>query len=212
MSPVQYDHVIQLPTTPNVDDSTVDPRAIAQQWISSLETILSQNAISRLGDLFHEESWWRDMIALEWDFHTIHGLSRIQNFLTQNQPQARLSSFRLQDKGKYQPSLVQPAPDIHLQWVASMFFFETRIGRGTGFLRLTPNAEGKWKAYAVYTSLQELKGFDEPLGPKRVYGTLDSMPDGPSGGTWFERRQRQMEFLDEEPRVLLIGAGELICT
>ncbi|KAJ9242476.1 hypothetical protein DTO207G8_194 [Paecilomyces variotii] len=208
MSPVQYDHVIQLPTTPNVDDSTVDPRAIAQQWISSLETVLSQNAISRLGDLFHEESWWRDMLALEWDFHTIHGLSRIQDFLNQNQPQARLSSFRLQDKGKYQPSLAKPVPDIHLQWVASMFFFETKIGRGTGFLRLTPNAEGKWKAYAVYTSLQELKGFDEPLGPKRVYGTLDSMPDGPSGGTWFERRQRQMEFLDEEPRVLLIGAGQ----
>jgi hypothetical protein len=91
-----------------------------------------------------------------------------------------------------------------------MFFFETEFGRGAGFLRLTPDAEGTWKAYVVYTSLQELKGFEEPLGPKRVYGTLDSMPGGPSKGNWFERRQRQVEFLDEEPQVLVIGAGELI--
>lgn len=207
MSPVQYDHVIQLPTTAKVD-SNVDTRVIAQQWLSNLETVLSQNDISSLANLFHEESWWRDMVALEWDFHTIRGLPRIQDFLARNQPRVQLSSFRLQDKGKFQPSLVKPAAELDLQWVASMFFFETKIGRGSGFLRLTPDAEGRWKAYAVYTSLQELKGAEEPLGPKRVYGTLDSMPGGPSKGTWFERRQRQVEFLDEEPQVLVIGAGE----
>lgn len=94
-----------------------------------------------------------------------------------------------------------------------MFFFETKVGRGAGIFRLTQDRQsGVWKAYTMYTSLQELKGFEEPLGPRRVYGTLDSMPGGSSQGTWYERRQRQLEFLDEEPTVLVVGAGRSILT
>jgi hypothetical protein len=89
-----------------------------------------------------------------------------------------------------------------------MFFFESAVGTGTGMLRLTQSADGTWRAYAVYTSLQELKDAREPLGKFRAEGTTESMPGGLAGGTWIERRDRQREFLDGEPTTLVVGAGK----
>lgn len=213
-------HIINLPNTPPITDdndnpSAINPPAIAQQWLSSLVSVLRTNDFARLQEeLFHPDSWWRDHLALQWDLRTIRGAEGIAAFLQEHQPTAQLSALKLQDEGRYRPSLHEPEKEagLLLTWIVSMFFFETRVGRGVGVLRLTQennssNSTGKWKAYAVYTSLQELKGFEEPLGPRRVYGTLNSMPGGSSKGTWLERRKRQVEFVDEEPQVLVVGAG-----
>lgn len=71
-------HIIQLPKTaaPSKD---VDPVAIAQAWITSLESILSgaPEEYSRLSEIFHDESWWRDMLALQWDLRTLKDISKI---------------------------------------------------------------------------------------------------------------------------------------
>lgn len=200
-------HIIQLPSTPTSSDA--DPHAVAQQWLTNLESQLVHPENLRLAELFHSESWWRDMLALDWELHTTHSASQIQEFLRKHQGRAQLSTFRLQDKGQFQPKLEQVVDG--LSWVSAMFFFETAVGRGTGMLRLT-QADGSepWKAYAVYTSLQELKGVEEPLGKRRREGTTESMPGGVAGGTWIERRRRQAAFLDEEPATLVVGAGSLV--
>jgi hypothetical protein len=197
-------HIIQLPNTPAVAPS--DPQSIAQQWLSSLEAQLSRPALLNINELFHDESWWRDMLALDWDMRTLHTAAEIQNFLSKQQTKAQLSKFRLQDTGKFQPRLEQVVDE--LSWVSSMFFFETAVGTGTGILRLTRAEQGAWKAYAVYTSLQELSSAQEPLGKRRAEGTTESMPGGLAGGTWIERRNRQKEFLDEDPATLVVGAGK----
>lgn len=199
-------HIIQLPSTPT--SSPPDPRAIIQQWFAALEAQLSCPETLHLEGLFHSESWWRDMLALDWDMSTAHTVAEIQHLLRRRQGQVQISNFRLQDQGQFRPHWEQVVDG--LSWVSSMFFFETAIGTGTGMVRLT-QAEGdaRWKAYAVYTSLQELKGAEEPLGKRRPEGTTESMPGGLAGGTWIERRERQKEFLDAEPTVLVVGAGEL---
>ena len=207
MSLAQNNHVVQLPVTPKVT-SPPSPREVAQQWITNLEAALSSNDVSRLGDHFHQESWWRDHLALEWDFRSVQNLDRIQDYVKRNQAQAQLSNFRLQDTGKYQPTLDTPLEG--LSWIASMFFFETKTGSGTGMLRLTQAEDGTWKAYAIYTSLQEIKGSEEPLGIRRAPGTKEAMPGGFSGGNWQERRQRKLEFRDEDPTVLIVGAGRYL--
>lgn len=137
---------------------------------------------------------------------TVHSAAEIQSFLSKQQARAQLSQFRLQDRGKFQPRLEQVVDG--LSWVSSMFFFETAVGTGTGMLRLTQAEDGVWKAYAMYTSLQELSSAQEPLGKRRAEGTTESMPGGLAGGTWIERRNRQQEFLDEEPATLVVGAGK----
>lgn len=206
MSPARYDHIIQIPPTAPVNDP-VDAHKVAQEWLEKLEAIVTNRDFSRLGEVFHEDSWWRDIVALQWDFRTLHGRERIAEFLSQNQKQGLFSSARLQETGHFQPKLEVVREDTGFAWISSLFHFETPIGRGSGVLRLTQEQPGVWKAFSVYTSLQELKGFEEPLGTKRTYGTLDSMPGGVAGGTWFERRQRQLDFADAEPQVLVVGAG-----
>jgi hypothetical protein len=179
---------------------------IAQQWITDLEVLLRTSEFSNLSSLVHEESWWRDNLSLTWDLRTIQNLSGIQQFLTQHQPRAQLSAFRLQHEGKCQAKLESPAPG--LTWISSMFFFETATGRGSGVIRLTQDSKGVWKAYAIYTSLQELKNMEEPVGARRAYGTTETMPGGLAQGTWIERRKRQVLFNEEEPATLIVGAGE----
>lgn len=209
VEPKRYDHVLNLPQTAPVS-GTPNSWRIAQKWLSKLESIFSSAKFSALSELFNEDSWWRDILALQWDFRTIHGRQEIEEFLVENQQSGPLSSFRLQEDGQFQPSLEVVDKESGFAWISSMFHFESRIGRGSGVLRLTQDRPGVWKAFSVYTSLQELKGFDEPLGSKRAYGTIDSMPGGLSKGTWSERRARQLEFTDEEPQVLVVGAGKLL--
>lgn len=209
-------HVIFLPKPPRVSSiGGVDPLAVAQQWLSNLEAALSSPSITseQVENLFHPDSYWRDHIALQWDFRTIYSATKITSFLQEFQPGAQLSKLSLQADGKYVPHISTPengAPGI--DFVASMFHFETKVGKGSGILRLTLNEAGnQWKAYAVYTSLQELKGVEEPLGPKRVYGTLDSMPNGSAGGTWKERREKALKLEGgQQPTVLIVGAGMFI--
>ena len=204
-------HIIQLPKTPKTtSDVSPDPQIIAQQWLSALEFQISRPENLNIRELFQAESWWRDMLALDWDMRTVRSAAEIQSFLSKQQPKAKLSKFRLQDTGKFQPRLEQVVDG--LSWISSIFFFETAVGTGTGMLRLTQAENGVWKAYAIYTSLQELDSAQEPLGKRRAEGTNESMPGGLAGGTWIERRNRQKEFLNEEPTALIVGAGkELLC-
>lgn len=207
MSPKTNHHIIQLPKTA-APSKNIDPVAIAQAWITSLENVLSgaPEEYSRLSEIFHEESWWRDMLALQWDLRTLQDISKIETFLRAHQPNSQLSGLRLQDEGKYKPTLESPTTDLH--WVSSMFFFDTKVGKGAGILRLTQDPDSRaWKAYSVYTSLQELKEHSEPLGHKRAYGTIESMPGGFDKGTWLERRKKKVNFEEEEPQVLVVGAG-----
>ncbi|KAL1996709.1 hypothetical protein VTN49DRAFT_7574 [Thermomyces lanuginosus] len=201
-------HVVSLPKPPRFTSKDVNASEVVQRWLSSLEEVLRTQAFDRLStDLFHADSWWRDHLALQWDLRTIRKAKDIEAFVRTHQPTAQLSTFRIQTEGKYVPHV--ESPENQLDWVASMFFFETAVGRGSGVVRLFPDEQSKqWKAYAVYTSLQELKGAEEPLGPKRAYGTLDSMPGGSKGGTWLERRKRAVQFKEEEPTVLIVGAGQ----
>ncbi|KAL1870962.1 hypothetical protein Plec18167_007269 [Paecilomyces lecythidis] len=207
MAPTRHDHIIQLPKTAPIG-SPPDARKVAQEWLSRLEVIMTSGEFSRLTEIFNEDSWWRDIVALQWDFRTLHGRQRIEDFLRENQQLAPFSSFRLQDDGHFQPKLEIVKKDTGFAWISSLFHFETRIGRGSGVLRLTQAKPGEWKAFSVYTTLQELKGFEEPLGRRRAYGTLESMPGGFAKGTWLERRHRQLDFVDQEPQVLVIGAGQ----
>ena len=85
-------------------------------------------------------------------------------------------------------------------WIQSIFTFNVGdYGFGTGVLRLAPTSTGEWKGYTVYTSLSGLKDYPEQFGDRR--------DQRPNHGKWLEQRQREVEFVDEEPHVLVVGGG-----
>lgn len=140
------------------------------------------------------------MLVMEWDFHTMHGIQQIEDFIIQNQPRVQLNEFSQQDE-RVKPKIESPVSG--LTWLTTMFEFKCRFGSGNGVVYLTQESERKnWKAYSVYFALQELERSRERLGVLRPEGT-DVSKD-----TWTERRKVEVEFENgDDPVVLIIGAG-----
>ncbi|KAH0296718.1 FAD/NAD(P)-binding domain-containing protein, partial [Aureobasidium melanogenum] len=179
------------------------PRSIAQSWLDRFSAVLLSGNASRLSTVFHQDSWWRDHVALSWDLRTLHGLPAIISFLSPILSSINLRPLSLVPDGEaYAPSIVTPLPE--LDWIQSIFTFETSTGRGRGFLRLAQAADGDWKAHMLYTALDEIKGHEESTGARRAHGGQNSS----IGANWFERRQTTYDFVDSEPTALIIGAGQ----
>jgi hypothetical protein len=207
----QHPHDITLPTFTNkeVKISVVEksePRELAQKWLDKFAAVLSSGNASGLANIIHTDSWWRDYLTLTWDFRTIRGAPKVVDFLSQNIQEAGITNVRLQKDEKFAPSFQTPLEG--LEWVESMFHYETKVGRGKGFLRLAQGDDGSWKAHFISTSLQELKGHEELKGARRPHGGKNSLEGGIIKGNWQERRDRQKEFLDNEPDVFIVGAGK----
>jgi hypothetical protein len=205
-------HTIQLPASGKApvihveEKKSIEPVAVAQQWLSKLETFLKNNDVSALPTIMHQDSWWRDMFAVSWDIRTLHGLDKLSVYFSENLKHTEMHNLKLRTSGKFAPALSSPIGG--LEWVESMFDFETKVGRGSGMLRLCEGSDGVWKGYMIYTCLQELKGYEEHAGWKRPHGGNNSLEGGSIKGNWLERRERQKDFLDEEPTVLIVGAGK----
>ncbi|OJA14210.1 hypothetical protein AZE42_11318, partial [Rhizopogon vesiculosus] len=94
--------------------------------------------------------------------------------------------------------LQRPYPD--LAWIQAFFDFETTVSLTSGVFRLVPLADGSWKAHTIFTNLEDLKGFPEQTGPRREFE--------PNHGKWAAKRAREIEFIDDEPSIIVIGGGQ----
>lgn len=199
-----YEHIVALPHFPeHQDKSRETARLIVTQWLGSFQQAVRNGSVNDLAELFNEDAWIRDFLTFSWDFRTIQGSKKVSAYIKESQDAASLVAISARDHGKFQPTFKTPAPETN--WVESMFEFETSIGRGKGMVRLVSGNKPSWKAYLINFTLQELKGAEEQSGLRRPHGYVD-----PRGGTWEERRERQKEFLDEDPTVFVIGAGKLV--
>ncbi|TFK70712.1 FAD/NAD(P)-binding domain-containing protein [Pluteus cervinus] len=194
---------IDLPTFDKLGFSSppsfadVDARQIATSWLEAFSSAVQSNSTESIVSLFAPDSWWRDILTLTWDIRTFRGHTSIQKLLSDRLKQAGISKIKLKDDFL---GLQQPFPDI--AWVNLLFDFETNVGNATGVARLvpisTPNGV-EWKAHVLLTLLEDLKGHPEQLGPLRNHS--------PDHGEWESKRAREREFLDSDPKVLIVGAG-----
>ncbi|KAJ7477704.1 hypothetical protein FB451DRAFT_1243020 [Mycena latifolia] len=189
-----------IPTLPTLDNlnATVPPdlevKKVAADWMASFASAVEAGDVAGTTRLFIEESHWRDMLALTWDFRTFNGIASIQKFLADRLALIQCSQFRVNDR---YTALQRPYPDI--AWIQVIFDFETKVGLASGVVRLVPQAQGSWKAHCMYTNLEDLKGFPEKTGALRN--------QAPNHGKWAQERQQALSFEDEEPTVLVIGSG-----
>lgn len=196
-------HVVTLPTFKQPDEvSALQARTIAEQWVKDFENALQGNNRDRLEKLFVKDAWMRDLLSFSWDFRCIQNRDNIVSYFQKNH-NADISGIHLQENGAFQPNFQAPCPGI--QWIQSMFDFESRHGRGKGTIRLVVDGEdgNEWKCYLIHFRLKELKGHEEKIGSRRLGSYIDA-----SDYNWQQRRERQKEFLDEEPTVLIVGAGQ----
>ncbi|KAJ7135908.1 hypothetical protein C8R44DRAFT_769283 [Mycena epipterygia] len=172
----------------------LDAKKIATEWFKLFSTYAGKGDVGGVAGLFVENAYWRDILALTFDFRTFTGAISIQTFLTDRLAQAQMSAFKLKDE---YVDLQQPYPD--LAWIQAIFSFETIIGLASGVFRLVPQADGEWRAHCMFTNLEDLKGFPEKVGSLR-----DSAPNH---GKWEEARRRS-SFEASNPTVLIVGGGQ----
>jgi hypothetical protein len=150
--------------------------------------------------MIHHDAWMRDLLTMSWDFRTLNGQDKISSYFLQYLKSSGLHNLQLRKSGTFQPKL-NKLPNI--EWVEAMFDFETTVGLGSGVLRLVHH-ETSWKLFMISFMLQKLKDFDETTHLNRPHGGGNSLG---GAGNWQERRERQMEFLDNDPAVIVVGAG-----
>ncbi|KAK7413126.1 hypothetical protein QQX98_008012 [Neonectria punicea] len=197
-----HEHIITLPRFTEAEAKSPEhARDIVANWIESFQKVLQSGTAKDVASLFQDDAWIRDFLGFSWDFRTIQGSDKLAAYIKEHEGTTRLLTIRQRDHGAFQPVFKTPSPNVH--WVESMFEFETSVGSGKGMLRLTANENNVWKGYLINFTLQDLTGFEEQSGRRRPHGYVD-----PRGGTWGERRERQKEFLDDDPAVLVIGAGQ----
>ncbi|KZT56583.1 FAD/NAD(P)-binding domain-containing protein [Calocera cornea HHB12733] len=73
-------------------------------------------------------------------------------------------------------------------------------------MRLKPDASGELKIYSLLLGLHELDKHLPPTGLRRPLGTQHHSETNRTN--WLDGRQRKREFLDEEPTVVVVGAGQ----
>ena len=92
--------------------------------------------------------------------------------------------------------------------IEAIFKFETAAGRGSGILRLIPDAgdRNRLKAWTLLTALDELKGFEEQQGTMRPRGQAYSRDF--RGPNWLDQRKAAVQYIDRDPDVLVVGGGQ----
>lgn len=89
-----------LPTLHNLG-STIDPhinvQVIANDWFAKFAKGIGLKDVPAVVDLFLDSGFWRDMLALTWDFRTFEGKNAVSRFLED------------------QLSVFNPQPDTSLQ-------------------------------------------------------------------------------------------------
>src|SRR6267154_2161118 len=185
-------------------DRTDDIAVAADNWLAHFEDALAKPDPVLLKTLFHPDSYWRDVLALSWNLQTINGAEPILNQLTAHAVSAAPRDFRI-DPERAAPRRVVRAGTNAIEVI---FKFQTLQGRGSGILRLIPDAgdNNKVKAWTLLTALDELKGFEEQLGTSRPRGQAYSRDF--RGPNWLDLRKAAAEYTERDPDVLVVGGGQ----
>lgn len=165
--------------------------AVAAEWLAQFERALSAGSVEAVLELFVEECFWRDFVALSWNVKTFEGKPAIAGLLTANLATVAPQGFTL--------THAERKDGLTEAW----FDFSTATGKGRGIVRL----KGA-RAHTLLTTLQSLDGFEEALGPDRPKGVRHGADRGRE--TWSEARARETAALGTsvQPYCLIIGGGQ----
>jgi putative flavoprotein involved in K+ transport len=185
-------------------DRTDDSSVAADNWLAQFEEALGKSDAALLKTLFHPDSYWRDVLALSWNIQTLNGRDAILKALPPLARSVEPSGFAIAP-GRAAPRKVMRAGTNAIE---AIFKFETKVGRGSGIIRLIPDADdgNRLKAWTLLTELGELKGFEEQLGVARPRGNTYSRDF--RGPNWLDLRKASAEYADRDPTVLVIGGGQ----
>ncbi|KAJ8117770.1 hypothetical protein ONZ43_g4127 [Nemania bipapillata] len=177
------------PATAKIDEEAIDTVKIASEIIDSFNQSVEKKDYKAITDLFVDDGYWRDQLALTWDYRTAKGKDKIIDLL---QGGHHLVSV----------AIAQSPPNPSPQFFTAV---TTQFGSGEGVVRLIQEA-GQWKIWVFFTSMDKLKDYPEAVGPNRPNGVVHGARAGRKN--WLDRRRAESNFEDSEPEVLIVGSGQ----
>lgn len=210
----------------------IQPHELAERWLAALNRCLapgpseaapqsgaatstdaalpsgaappSTGPSASLSALFAADGHWRDLLAFDRTIGTHSGLPAIGAFLERGLAFSAARDFRIAARRSAPRFVTRAGREI----VEALLEFTTRRGPGVGVLRLLPDPASATggKAWILLTALDSLAGHEERVGQRRPSGDDYSREFG--GPNWLDLRNRQREFTDADPAVLIIGAGQ----
>lgn len=111
----------------------VDAIAVATSWPQRFGQRVEAGNAAGAAALLVDDAFWRDMLALTWEFRTFEGTEAVTQCLNDQLPITAFSKLVLKPETT---SLQQPYRDT--AWVQAMFTFETNVGAGSGIISLMP--------------------------------------------------------------------------
>src|SRR4051812_9806304 len=185
-------------------DRTDDSSVAADNWLAQFEEALGKSDDALLKTLFHPDSYWRDVLALSWNIQTLNGRDAILKALPPLARNMAPSGFAIAPD-RAAPRKVMPAGTNAIETILK---FETKVGRGSGIIRLIPDEDdgNRLKAWTLLTELGEFKGFEEQLGVNRPRGNAYSRDF--RGPNWLDLRKASAAYAGHDPTVLVIGGGQ----
>lgn len=174
--------------------ATEQPNTTVSNWLSSLDSALSNNDIDAALALFHDDSYWRDLVSFTWNIKTSEGAEDIRNMLEATLKHTKPGNWTRDGDATEADGIVE-------SWIT----FETAAARGKGHLRLKDG-----KCFTLLTTCRELKGFEEQNGKNnsRAYGVEHGVVPGRK--TWQQKREQEQAELGykTQPYCVIIGGGQ----
>lgn len=174
----------------------------AESWLYSFGRAMSSAHGDDVERLFHSDCHWRDALALTWHLTNVSGAHEVAHALMASIKGTGASEFATDPDRTPAREVMR----VGQRTIEAIFRFETRIGRCSGVLRLLPDDKGQWKAWTLFTSLEELKGFEEKTSKRRPTGA--SYARDFHGPNWLDLRRAAMAYTDRDPEVLIVGGGQ----
>ena len=163
-----------------------------EEWIAAFGAALELRDVGAVTALFEEQGYWRDLLSFTWNITTLEGRGSIAAMLAETLDDVATTAWRIDGEASV-------AGDLDEAW----FTFETRLGRGRGYVRLRQG-----RCWTLLTTLFELKGFEERKGPSRDLGTGHGVSR--SNRNWLEVRVQEEAELGtaRQPYCLIVGGGQ----
>ena len=174
------------------DQGVASAQTRIEVWLAGFEAALVARDVERAAGMFAVDSFWRDLVAFTWNITTAERREGIADLLGATLDTADPHGFRVSEPA-------EEADGVTSAWIE----FETATGRGRGHVRL--KEEGAW---TLLTTLDELKGHEEPRGLRRPRGAEHGA--NRERRTWAERLEQERATLgyEKQPYVLIVGGGQ----
>tara|TARA_R110000772_G_scaffold14417_1_gene41656 strand:+ start:1351 stop:3084 length:1734 start_codon:yes stop_codon:yes gene_type:complete len=150
--------------------------------------------VTSIMSCFHENAYWRDLLAFTWNIKTLEGKAQISDMLLHQLQQIKATSFRLDQQDQ-----VSEENGMYSGWIN----FETEVAQGYGHIRILDG-----KIFSLLTTISDLKGYEESIKSKRPLGTIHGAAKNRQNWQAALDQERQELGYTKQPYALIIGGGQ----